>query len=406
MNNKKTSYIVFVFTLVATAGNLNSMDFNYQAEMNRHRAELERQRAELQRLTQGLSSLGLGQGFANPYQTGPQAAQSSNESHTKIIPLSEDLKQKPMLHWGCDCTSLQGHYCGSHALSHAVYINKTIGLIKSELKAAEIVKNTIEKLDIQLNKSSLTNSANLIRVANDLKLTNIFLCFEGHDVLNFLGDGPADSLARLRKTYEYLNTMRDNFFRDLSKKKAHHFFVTFDVHVVLISVICDGEDVSIEIHDNLNKAIEPGSTLHKYIKIISDYYLAGAEQQMKLLISRTLSAKALSNSFVESTLFKKDEIARVAQTPKQLNLLLKKTKKLGKLRKSPVIRQSIINIYSCFIDFAEKFPGLSTENRIILSDNIIQSIKNSHKERFFDIQQENDAAELFERAQSVRRLLQ
>ena len=87
-------------------------------------------------------------------------------------------------------------------------------------------------------------------------------------------------------------------------------------------------------------------------------------------------------------------------------MLLKKTKKLGKLRKSPVIRQSIINIYSCFIDFAEKFPGLSTENRIILSDNIIQSIKNSHKERFFDIQQENDAAELFERAQSVRRLLQ
>src|SRR5580704_12650005 len=75
-------------------------------------------------------------GMTQSFRTNPYGASSSNAnnqskdaySHCKSIAVPPLLKG--LVHMQCDCQDLvqSGHYCGSHALTHAVDIEQTYGV--------------------------------------------------------------------------------------------------------------------------------------------------------------------------------------------------------------------------------------------------------------------------------------
>ena len=206
----------------------------------------------------------------------PKPAKST---HTGFLRLPSEFQNKSIMHWKCDCNELasQGHVCGSHALRHAVELNEVLGLSKSQYSSAEEVMMTFKKLNIGNNKLDMEKTVNIMKVASAMKLNHIFISIEGFGCLRLmsLADDGSLYLLSVTQTLQNIEKLRHDFYQN-NEKKVQHFFVCFESanvgHVALISISNNGDDINLEICDNLNEPLVAGQPLFIYVQYLYNIY--------------------------------------------------------------------------------------------------------------------------------------
>lgn len=125
-----------------------------------------------------------------------------------------------------------------------------------------------------------------------------------------------------------------------------------------------------------------------------------------MLTSKDSELSVLLKTFSFNQSYLRKRIARYAKCPAELRLLLTKLKEIHKIKNTEATIQNIINTYYCMIIFAQSSQDLDLESKIAYLDKIIKSIKNSHNDNIFNINENKKAHDLFNKAQGLRLQLQ
>lgn len=351
----------------------------------------------------------------------------TTSAHAGFIPLPNELRGRSMVHVRCDCNDLvrDGHFCGSHALTHAVDDDQTYDVRQEKAEPSEVVKTTFAKLNISNNQYELTRAANIKTVAEELGLESVFLEIrEGVVVSPFCRINEVPVLAALK----HLDGLRKAFIAAGNQPMIKHVFFCFDEHVALFSIIWDGEEISIKIHDNLNKPIKLNSPLFtmadflarffvevdrvdillkdlvgifaepnnqaKYLGKFAQYRNAKSEQNQTRLLEYLFEQWV--NIAKENSLQEKREI-----NLKPLNTVLKPLKQLHAASPTFNAKELIIKTYDTMLDVINESPN-TTDKKAESLVSVTTAIKRSAKEQKLFSLLDEDVARLLEKAMNMK----
>jgi hypothetical protein len=201
--------------------------------------------------------------------------------HDKLIELPEEMNGSKIWHTKCDCNDLvkHNHYCGVYAITHAIDINQMTLPEEHENKRqpSHIVRQAFNEL--MIDKNSSISGYNLRRVAEHLNLTTTFL-IQQNGV--FYDSGMNPDVNNMLSMIERLKEIRCNFYFNKDKQPfVHHFFFLYtpehnnpdkDGHVVLISLVFDGENDVLEVRDNLNTSMKSDEKLFSFVKTMHNFF--------------------------------------------------------------------------------------------------------------------------------------
>lgn len=378
---------------------------------------------ELRKQTAALNDLNRSFG-QNPFDVfGVQPGlgrKGQKPKHSEFIGLPKELHGKALVHVKCDCDDLAsfGHYCMSHALTHALTDAVTYDGSRLAGNPSELVKASFNKFKFFSNEDR-TFSGNLMMVASDLKLDAIYLTFENNLIQAYSGQGTSAALLALQS----LNAL----YRDIKKASSKPFvkpiFFCHDEHVALFSVIWDGKQVSIVFSDNLNKPIEVGSPLYCAAQFITGYFAENEYQFMIDLVSdlattnqgpyrerfkelRAINGKKeaylLLNEIFERWPLRLQAKFRDDIELSKLNQPIKLLKRLFLLGGSLSVKSLIIRTYDAMLDAIENSAD-DNKLRLERAAKVMEALKKSSREQcIFSLSKDKEAAAVFARAEALR----
>lgn len=357
---------------------------------------------------------------------GIPAEQTAHLAHGEFIGLPVELQGRSTVHVKCDCNDLvhDGHFCGAHALAHAVDEEDVYGLRDHNGSPGSVVKEAFTLAQIGATKVERTKATNIQLVAQTLGLNSSFFALEnGYIVSNFYKADEMPVLVAFKKLTEW----REEFLNAGNRTIIRHAFLTYGEHVVLFSLIWDGEIFSIKIHDNLNEMIQVPSPIYQMAHHLASFFvefdrvqycierlvhiLVKSEDRPRYnakfesIVSRANRdnnrAALLAHLFAQWVQSAKDSaIQKNVLTIATLNAPIKLLKRLHGA--NPLINGSnlIIKTYDAMLDvIADHKAAVDTKRKALLS--VINAIKKSADEKVFSLTDDNDASALFEKAANL-----
>lgn len=359
---------------------------------------------------------------------------NNKPKHSNFINIPESLKGKSFFHIKCDCQELikQGHYCGSHALAHAIDIEQTYALRDNNIDSNDMVIKAFRDLCLDHNPKDLQRVGNIKEVAQHLKLDHIFLNFnqEYHTVeAQFKIPGELPTITAIKK----LEAMRSDLYNAYNKAMVKHVFAIFTEsdginHVVVFSIVWDKAELSLITHDNLNNEIKINSIYFKFAEYLIKFFIDTNQNKLiydnlikilvfdaekrsryleKLINYQEASAREhLLNYLYESWLGNTIIIINNnALELKPLNNLIKPLKSYYKI--DPLIARNLLRqTYDVMIDRVKHHHENDINKKLVFINSIITAIKKTaNEEKIFSFTDDDDKA-LFMKSQDLRNALQ
>ncbi len=427
--------VLVFFSIDTLAMDPNGLEhLNRLQQMQQNLARMNRQcQQDLEYLSSSMSGLGLNR-YSNRRAPNPYPFSSSNfmpmkkkDRHTDFIKLPEELHGKDLVHVLCDCTELvdNGHYCGSHALTHAIDDANVFDSYPLDMPASKLVMSMFDTLGFH-TEFERTRAANIMTAAQALKLDVVFLAQNnGHIVANFFS---ADELPFIR-AFKDLDRIREQIKSAGQNTVVKPVFFIDDEHIVLFSVVWDSGRLTIMLNDNLNKPLKVGTPLFKAAQFLTDFFAEDHFTMMTDLVpifAESADVARYANKFTEyrrrsdveqgytllTHIFDSWRSRTLENSPmaikKQIaafNAPMKKLKRLWQLEHRDVVKSMIIECYTSMIDSIDKSAEPVDTKRESL-EKVFKAIKITSKEQnIFSIASGGDAEGLFERAQYVQAAL-
>lgn len=207
--------------------------------------------------------------------------------HAHLINLPSFLKNRGLYHGQCDCHDLvhEGHFCGSHALTHALTVEQKFGVRPvTDYSASFQVKAAFARRNFN-DEASRISSRNFDIIANDLGLNFLHLSFNQHGQVKLWSHDDNDLWAPMR-AIAALENFRNEFYRAKpGEVVVKHIFPYIPPrnprdnagHVVHFAAVFDGQKVILTLLDNLNETVAYDSPIHRYAEFLITFFLGATK---------------------------------------------------------------------------------------------------------------------------------
>lgn len=327
-----------------------------------------------------------------------------------FIPLPVELKGKSLIQISCSCHKTSNEFFpGAYTLTHAIEDAVVYADYPSQTTPAELVKSTFIKFGLSpLDK--MNSIANIKKVADALGLDSLHFGYKNNMLTSIFHPSIvqpwAMAVRELGMVHEQWQAGK-RFFKPI-------FFYSNET-VVLLSLISDGQNLSININDPSNKPIHKGSPLFNVARFLADYFSENAFFIMKSLVkifavdhtphlkemdrqagfedeTGRIDAYNLLEKLYEDWISNKNNIQI-----HELNKPLKGLKKLFKFGNSEQVASLIIRIYAAMLDAIERDGNDKAD-----IEKVIKAIRTSAKEQKIFSLSEGPGLQVFERAQQMK----
>jgi hypothetical protein len=395
----------------------------HSADFAKIQEDLRRLQQEQQQLSEQFRRLGFND-FNGSSSSSKKAAQ-----HDKFIDIPQELRERSLFHLSCDCQGLvqEGHYCGSHALAHAVDIEQTHGVFAVKGSPETIVKDTFKQLNLGDTKLERTLAQNIRRVAQTLNLDNLFIHLNKGEMEVLFKD--ANELSVIA-TFRAFDAMRRELYRAKDRTAIKHVFAVHEVpgddgrpvnHVALFSIIADKDGIYMTLHDNLNTPIKRDSALFAFADKLIKFFIESdrskifyedvalklaslAERDGYLQELRASKESSQQRKLIENLYNEWLRRTKQATTQAQelnlaaLNAPVKSLKDLFLVE--PILaKKLILQTYRGMVAVVRAHEKANREHKLECAKKIVDAIKKTaHEQKVFSLQETSD---LFDESQNL-----